>query len=265
MGTDRGCVSRISEDGKNREFIAKTGRPNGLAIDKAGNIFVAESKTPSLMLVRVDGKQETLFTACEGQPFLFPNDLCFGPDGALYMTDSGIHLEEMMVDGEVRSNFKSLHTDGRVYRIDLPNLKITKLDNCLRFANGIAFGPDRCLYVTESQTGIVYRYAWFERGHIGERQEFCYVIDDLSPNAFKAPDGIAFGSDGMLYVTVYGQGDVTVLSPAGDVGGRLKTAGRCPTNVAFGHPSEPRIFVTEVEFGRIEVFPVASKGLPLFS
>ena len=35
-----------------------------------------------------------------------------------------------------------------------------KLDSGLRFSNGIAFGPDKNLYVSESLTGMVYRYEW---------------------------------------------------------------------------------------------------------
>jgi gluconolactonase len=43
MGLDRGCVTHLSPDGKTRRVVAKTGRPNGLALDKEGVIWVAES------------------------------------------------------------------------------------------------------------------------------------------------------------------------------------------------------------------------------
>lgn len=33
MGPDRGCVSRLTEDGRKRTPLAVIGRPNGLAID----------------------------------------------------------------------------------------------------------------------------------------------------------------------------------------------------------------------------------------
>jgi gluconolactonase len=38
----------------------------------------------------MDGATRIVATGCQGEPFLFPNDLCFGPDGALYVTDSGV-------------------------------------------------------------------------------------------------------------------------------------------------------------------------------
>jgi gluconolactonase len=75
---------------------------------------------------------------------------------------------------------------------------------------------------------------------------------------------MAFGADGNLYVTVYGQGDVTVLSPSGDVVERIKTAGSLPANVAFGL-EEQRIYVTEDEFGRVEAFDVGTGGLRLYT
>jgi len=49
MGAGRGCVTHIGADGKSKRVVAKTGRPNGLAIDKNGIIWVAESSTPSLL------------------------------------------------------------------------------------------------------------------------------------------------------------------------------------------------------------------------
>jgi gluconolactonase len=60
MGPDRGCVTHISADGQSKRIIAKTGRPNGLAVDKEGIIWVAESMTPLPCLIRMtmDGETE---------------------------------------------------------------------------------------------------------------------------------------------------------------------------------------------------------------
>jgi hypothetical protein len=46
--------------------------------------------------------------------------------------------------------------------------------------------------------------------------------------------------------------------------GPIETAGSLPTNVAFG-PGEQRIYVTEDEFGRVEVFEVGTEGLRLYT
>lgn len=89
-----GCVTQIRPDRGTRRVIAATGWPNGLAVDKNGFIWVAESLTASLLRMALDGKVEGVASECHGKPFLWPNDLCFGPDGALYMTDSGVTLRD---------------------------------------------------------------------------------------------------------------------------------------------------------------------------
>src|SRR5215213_5896227 len=265
MAPDRGCVTLLDEDGHIERVISHTGRPNGLAVDEAGTLWVAESQEPSLVRLSMEGRAEIFLSECAGEPFLFPNDLCFGPDGALYMTDSGLLVEDWAPGGQIREDFMETETDGRVYRIDPDTAEIEKLDSGFRFTNGIAFGPDDNLYVDETLTGMVYRYRWEDGEIVGGREDFENVAYKESTGLPVGPDGLAFGADGNLYVAVHGQGDVTVLSPEGDVVRRIETAGRQPTNVAFGGSGERKIYVTEDEFGRVEAFEVETEGLRLYS
>ena len=264
MGSDRGCVTHLSPDGQTKHMIARTGRPNGLAVDKQGFIWVAESHTPSLLRLTMDGKAEVVATECNKEPFLFPNDLCFGPDGALYMTDSGILYQDFAGGGKIRPDYMDARIDGRIYRVDVRSMDVRKLDSAIRFANGIAFGPDQNLYVAETLTGAIYRYPWRNGEIIGAREVFGNVLDPAGPEGYRGPDGMAFGADGSLYVTVFGQGDVTVLERDGRVVERIRTSGWKPTNVAFGPSGERRIYVTEIEFGQMETFGVTTDGLALY-
>ncbi len=86
MGEDRGCITHIAPGRGNKQVIARTGRLNGLAVDRNGVIWVAKSQNTSLLRVSMEGDVEVLLTGRGAEPFLFPNDLCFGPDGTLYMT-----------------------------------------------------------------------------------------------------------------------------------------------------------------------------------
>jgi gluconolactonase len=262
--SERGCVSWLSADGKSRSVIRQTGRPNGLAVDAAGVIWVAESKFPSLLRMTMDGKSEVVADGCDGEPFLFPNDLCFGPDGALYLTDSGVKIEDFAPNNQVRSDYMNVHYDGRVYRIDPATGAVTKLDNGILFTNGIAFGPDDTLYVDESATGNVFRYKWQDGKVLGPRALFANVIRPDAPPGWKGPDGMAFDEHGLLYVAVFGQKDVTVLDPKGAVVGRISTQGQLPTNVAFALPGKRSLHVTEFELGQMEIFPMSCDGLPLW-
>ena len=263
-GADRGCVSRLSRDGRDRSVIKKTGRPNGLAVDYGGTIWVAESKIPSLLKLTMDGESEVVASECSGESFLFPNDLCFGPDGAIYLTDSGVLIDDFAPNNQVRKDYMNVDYDGRVYRIDPLTGSVSKIDSGLCFTNGIAFGPDSLLYVNETLTGNIYRYAWRDGIIVGPRELFGNVIRADAPPGWKGPDGMAFDENGLLYVAVFGQGDITVLGLSGEVVRRIPTSGILPTNVAFALPQEHRIHVTEYEHGQMETFSVNNDGLRLW-
>jgi len=264
MGPERGCVTHIGADGLSRRIVARTGRPNGLAFDQHGAIWVAESTNPpSLQRVDAQGQVEIFLTECRGEPFLFPNDLAIGPDQKLYMTDSGILYQDFLVNNEVRQDYRTAKMNGKVYVIDVRSKTIDLIDSELKFANGIAFGPQGNLYVSESATGMVYRYRQKNGRIVGGPESFGNVIDPDQGEGFRGPDGMAFGANGYLYVAVYGQGNVTVLDHSGSVVERIATEGLNPTNVAFGAHSEKRIYVTEIERGVLLALDVATGGLPL--
>jgi gluconolactonase len=264
MSSDKGCVTHISRDGKSKSIISKTGRPNGLAVDREGYIWVAESLEPSLIKLSMEGEKDVFLTDCHGEKFIFPNDLVFGPDGKLYMTDSGFYVQDFVKDGKIRDDYRDLTYDGRVYIIDTGTGDIERLDNGIKFPNGIVFGSNKDLYVNETITGMVYRYRWVDGKVSNKRENFGNVLAEREFEGLRGPDGMKFGTDGNLYVTVYGQGDVTVLGKDGIVLKRLKTTGKNPTNCAFGLPGEKKLYVTEVEFGTMEVFDLDTDGLPLY-
>jgi gluconolactonase len=249
MHESRGWVCRIAADGASKTVIARTGRPNGLALDPDGSIWVAESMNPpSLLHMSMDGSFEQFLSECDGEPFLFPNDLAFGPDGALYMTDSGIYRPNIVkVPPEQR---RSVPIDGRVYRVDTRARSVRLLARGLAFANGIAFAPDgRHLYVSTTHDGNIWRFAWHGDRTLGERELFANVLDPQKEPRFRGPDGMKFGPDGNLYCAVVWQGDVSVVSPAGEVVRRIATHGDGPTNVCF---SERQLYVTDQGVGAFE-------------
>jgi len=198
--------------------------------------------------------------------FLFPNDLAFGPDGTLYLTDSGILFHQLVApDDKIREDFRDLAMDGRIYRIDVTTRQVEIIDSGLRFANGLAFGPDQNLFVAETLTGMIYRYPCANGRVVGGREAFGPVIDQVTGNMpFQGPDGMAFGLNGCLYVAVYGQGHIAVLAPDGTLVERIATKGAKPTNLAFGAPGERKIYVTEDEYGVLEAIDVDTEGLPLY-
>ena len=251
MSAERGCITQLSPDGRIARTICRTGRPNGVR-PGAGALWVAETGSkPALLRVSMEGEMLTWMTSAGERPFLFPNDLCFGPQGKLYMTDSGV--PHCVWDNTPPAEIDRLEFDGRVYQIDLRTRSAAILDDGLRFANGLALdSTGRNLFVNETLTGVIYHYDLGAKNVRRSRQEFANVLAPGVEAELQGPDGMAFGADGRLYVAVLGQGDVTVVEPSGAIAWRMTTQGSLPTNVAFGAPGERRLYVTEIEFGRVE-------------
>jgi gluconolactonase len=261
MGAERRCASRISPDGKHRRSIIQTARrPNGLAIDGNERLWIAEAYEGTIICITSDGQELKRITG-DNSRFLWPNDLVFAPNGLLYMTDSGI-LESDFINGTViRPDYLDAAYDGKVFEIDPASGRVLRqLDRGLKFSNGIALGLDGMLYANETLTGEVYRYDLAEDRPA--RQRFGNVTRDDLPPALRGPDGMKFGADGRLYCTVYGQGDVTVLSPDGSVSERISTLGALPTNIAFA-PADGFAVITEVSGASVERMPVSCAGAPL--
>jgi gluconolactonase len=264
MTPSTGWVVWISKDGSSRRVVAKTGRPNGVAPDGKGCFFVAETLNRALLKIDLDGAIERIAGEGEGRPFLFLNDLAFAPNGDLYLTDSGIAMDEFAPKGEMNPDWENLDYDGRVYRVEVDTGTVETVDSKLRFTNGIAFGPDQNLYVAETLTGMIHRYEWREGRVTGGRTPFGNVIDPDGPAGIRGPDGMKFGADGNLYVAVFGQGNITVLGPDGNVVRRYPTDGNWPTNLHFGEAGERSIYVTEAETGTVQIIEVGTDGFPLY-
>ena len=266
MDDQRGCVTHVDAEGALR-VVCRTGRPNGLVMTPDGGVLVAESSQAAIVRLGPEWRESgvTATTVADrdnrGQRFLFPNDLAVGPDGAVYITDSGLPLAVMRSELLTSQDPASLPFDGRVYRLDPESSDVETLDAGLGHLNGISFGVDGALYVNDTISGDVYRYA-FRNGSLGPRDTFANVIDRSLPPSFRGPDGMAHDIEGNLYVTVFNQGEVVVLNSHGEWLARIPTDGRQPTNVAFA-PGEQAIYVTERETGTLQRHDALAPGLPL--
>lgn len=259
MDESRQAITRI-ENGKRAELARVAGRPTGLAFDGDNCLWVTGGPGGSLVRLAPDGRELLRVSGDPTGDFLFPNDLAFSPDGLLYMTDSGMRPDEFISGLNIRPDFFTAPYAGAIIEIDPRRGRVLRrIDTGLRFANGIAFGPDGALYAAESLTGWIYRY---DLGAAAAREPFSQTIDLVDASRFNGPDGMAFDESGYLYCAIYGRGEITVSAPNGHIGERISTNGRLPTNLAF-IPGRAEIAVTEVEHGAVERIAVARRGAPL--
>lgn len=239
-----GRIFRISPAGTFSVVAEYDGAPCGLAIHRDGRIYIADWFRGILVLDPETGIVHDLATHAQGEPFLGVNDLTFAPDGSLYFTDQGL---------------TGLHDPrGRLYRMR-PNGSIDVVVDRLPSPNGLALAPDRhSLLLSVTRDNAVWRVPIDADGRAYKVGAYVRL------SGGTGPDGLAMCADGGLVVAHVGRGTVWHFDARGALAARCDTAGRFPSNVAFG-PEGGALYITEAETGEVLRCSVPARGLALFS
>lgn len=215
-------VSGFSGDGgPARE--ARLSSPYGLAVDAAGNLYIADLGNHRVRRVARDGTIATLSDAFET-----PRNLALDPAGRLYISDFTRH---------------------RVYRLDSTGLAIVA-SAPLRFPAGVAIGPDAALYVGDTGNRVLRKLAngvWSTVAEAASPTGLAFDatgklhVADLGTNGARdialGPGGVFYSTDGRLVrrststatVIIAGRGD-----PArGDLGPAIEARLHNPSGLAL--------------------------------
>ena len=147
VSLSHGCVYIMDPRGGSPEWVDTGGGPNGLAIGSDGSIYVARNggifgatakAEPGVQIIH-NGRVDYLAEGMDA-----PNDLVFGPDGRLWVTDT-------------RAEIDFFHPDeskpGWLWAVDTATgAKELMIESGPVFINGLGFSPDstRLLVTTTS-------------------------------------------------------------------------------------------------------------------
>jgi gluconolactonase len=200
---------------------------NALTFDSEGRMAMCEHGDRRISRIETSGGKVTLADSYEGKRLNSPNDLVYGPDGALYFTDPAYGLPDRYEDTANRE----LDFCG-VFRLSLPDRKLTLLTDEFENPNGLAFSPDgKTLYVGHSSrmTPVIKAFP-FANGAIGAGKVF-FDFSDLVGVQPGIVDGFKVDAQGNIFSS--GPGGVWVISTEGKRLGRIETGERT-SNVAWG-------------------------------
>jgi gluconolactonase len=242
-----GAVLRL-DDGAVTTAALTGGGANGLAVGSDGTFYVANdggrdhSQPSSIQRVIPGGASssgevgvEIVADAVEGRPFRHCNDLCFGPDGWIWFTDSG---EPYRDNAALFAAGRPPEKPGLVCRLDPVSGTVEVVDESLCMPNGLAFSPgDEVLYVADtiSHTITVFPH---RDGGLGPAERTITIDGN--------PDGLCLDAGGRLYVATATRGEIHVLSPEGELQRRIGWAdGAIPLNCCFGGADGTTLYVTD--------------------
>ncbi|MGA0098673.1 MAG: SMP-30/gluconolactonase/LRE family protein [Steroidobacteraceae bacterium] len=186
-----GRIMRIGPDGEQRTLFANTGgRPLGMQFDAEGRLIVADAAR-GLLAVSADGSIEVLVDSHDGQRLGLIDDLDIAEDGTIWFSSA----TQRFPLGNYLLDFLEGRPTGMLLAHD-PETGHTRvaLDG-LRFANGVALGPeDAYVLVTETPAARITRL-WIAGPRAGERDTFITGLPGL-------PDNLSFDGRDRFWVAL---------------------------------------------------------------
>lgn len=259
-----GRLTRVLPDGTHRTVAETGGGPNGAAIGPDGAVYVCDNGGFSWhtrpdgtvypgnqpddysggKILRVDldtGETSTLYDGLRG-----PNDIVFDTSGAFWFTDLGKRRPREM-------------DLGGLYHARPDGTAISEVVHPLTTPNGVGLAPDGSrLYVAETATGRVWCWAVTAPGVLGAPD----LPGPAGPGdsrllhgfpGFRNLDSLAVDADGNVCVATLVSGEVSVLSPAGELLGTVAPPehDHHVTNICFAGAGSRDAWITSSGRGRL--------------
>lgn len=269
-------ITRVTEKGEKSTIATVTGAPNGLAAGPKGLLYLCNNggfswhEEPGLLrpmgqspdysggrIETIDpatGAVSTLYRAVDGRPLRGPNDLMFDGKGGFWFSDLG----------KVRARDRD---HGGVYWGAEDGSKVVEAAfPIFGGANGVGISPDgRTVYAAETETGRL--WAWdVEAPGVLKKEPWPSSNGGRMICQFpgyRRLDSLAIAASGNIIVATLVSGEITTVSPAGEILRVVKMPERMPTNICFGGPDMRTAYITLSTSGKLAAMTWDEPGFRL--
>jgi gluconolactonase len=188
-----GKVYRMNEFNKFTAVITDAKRPDGMMIDREGNLVVCDYNAKRLDLYSADGEfLKTLTDSYNGRKLNGPNDVVIDRKGGIYFTDPSLSKENVTQDAE---SVYFIPKGGNIQRV---------ADDFVA-PNGIILTPDeKTLLVVDTKEPYIHSYKINNDGTLSNHKIWGKVTIPQTEPGKQPPRsgsvGVAMDVEGRLYV-----------------------------------------------------------------
>lgn len=267
---------RVLPDGTQQVVAELGGGPNGAAVGPDGKCYVCNNggfnwiheadgfarphgradNYSGAGIQRVDlqtGAVEMLYTHCDDDAIMGPNDIVFDSKGGFWFTDHGKSYDRLMDRGAL---FYAAADGSFIKEVAFP----------LITPNGVGLSPDgNTLYVSETETGRLWSYPILSPGELGKEPWPSPNGGKFvgGPTGYQRFDSMAVEANGNICVATLVHGGISVFSPDGGLVEFYEAPEPYSTNIAFGGPDMKTAYITLSGYGRLVAVDWPRPGLPL--
>ena len=276
-----GTVTEVAPDGTTRLLARPGGGPNGLAWGPdrmlylcnngglgwapEGDSFRPHGQAPDYEIGRIEridpdtGEVTPLYDRVGDEPLKGPNDIVFAPDGS--PSAGGFWFSDL---GKNRPRDRDF---GGVYWAASDGSEIVEAAFPVPGgANGIGLSPDGAvLYVAETETGRLWAWQVEGPGQLAKERwpspHGGRLLCQLAHG--RRLDSLAVTAEGNVVVGTLVAGELTTISPAGEIVDILTLPDPLPTNVCFGGDDMRTAYITLSLTGQLVAMRWPEPGLVL--
>ncbi len=224
-------IHRMDPSGRITTLYENTDGANGLALNRAGELFAAEGDGKRISKRGRDGTRLVLTNTVDGKPLIAPNDLILDAKGGIYFTDPG---PRPVVPG--RPTYVAYLRNGATQAI--------MLDGSVARPNGLTLTNNyKTLIVDDTIGNVVFAYDVQPDGRVNHKRRFAQ-LHDIFDGQESGADGMAIDSQDRVYITTVK--GIQVFDAKGRYLGTI-TVPRQPANVAFAGPDKRTLYITARE------------------